>query len=202
MDRWTYAKELQFNDAELADVIATFNRQSDEGPVGVRTRRWLRSRAAAIDGPVSQELAADYWFTGLDAYTAERLGGVPPGLGGDYFGQRQTTAGCGCFVSCATPRELRNPPLLCPTCSGAREWSAALAKRAVYNGDYLFSGWWRSLSHAYKAKHPNCEDCGAPADDVHHLRYTNLGAEPDEDLIALCRKCHHRRHGTRFEERR
>lgn len=32
--------------------------------------------------------------------------------------------------------------------------------------------------------------------DVHHVRYDNLGCEPDEDLILLCRNCHRKWHDT------
>lgn len=42
-----------------------------------------------------------------------------------------------------------------------------------------------------------CEDCGAETDDiqVHHSRYGNLVDVELPDLVALCRKCHSRRHG-------
>ena len=43
-----------------------------------------------------------------------------------------------------------------------------------------------------------CRVCGATTTvELHHLRYTVTGREPDEDLAALCRRHHqlvHRRH--------
>lgn len=48
-----------------------------------------------------------------------------------------------------------------------------------------------------------CECCDAtdvPL-QVHHRRYTNLGDEPDDDLVALCRDCHERYHDSLEQQR-
>lgn len=60
--------------------------------------------------------------------------------------------------------------------------------------DYLNTHWWKTKSAEYKLSHPQCELCGAPTDDVHHLNYKRLGNEWDEDLQALCRNCHNKIH--------
>jgi 5-methylcytosine-specific restriction endonuclease McrA len=40
-----------------------------------------------------------------------------------------------------------------------------------------------------------CQRCGRDKGlEAHHLRYTNLGNEPPEDLIVLCTICHMREH--------
>lgn len=59
---------------------------------------------------------------------------------------------------------------------------------------YLRSQGWRARrGAAIRAAGGACEDCGRSflvCLDVHHLHYANLGAEPPEDLMALCRDCH------------
>lgn len=58
---------------------------------------------------------------------------------------------------------------------------------------YLRSPEWRVRREQVIAKAGNrCQQCrayGVPL-EAHHLRYTNLGAEPDEDLAVLCKTCH------------
>lgn len=40
-----------------------------------------------------------------------------------------------------------------------------------------------------------CEKCGNhPARMVHHLSYRRFGHEPDDDLLAMCHRCHQRTH--------
>jgi len=39
-----------------------------------------------------------------------------------------------------------------------------------------------------------CQYCGGEATEVHHLTYENIGNEPLEDLIAICRLCHKDQH--------
>jgi thymidine kinase len=41
-----------------------------------------------------------------------------------------------------------------------------------------------------------CEACGRPAVDIHHITGRGKGKDVIENLIALCRKCHERAHGS------
>ena len=63
--------------------------------------------------------------------------------------------------------------------------------------DYLASDLWNSRkAEAIRLAKYKCQDCGNIGTlQVHHLRYTNLGHEPDEDLTVLCKNCHKKRHG-------
>lgn len=50
---------------------------------------------------------------------------------------------------------------------------------------------WRKARSAYLAAHPQCERCGAPATEAHHLRPRRLGGSDDwSNLAALCKRCH------------
>lgn len=41
----------------------------------------------------------------------------------------------------------------------------------------------------------SCEDCLADYPlELHHLHYRTVGEEEPDDLLALCRDCHHQRH--------
>lgn len=64
---------------------------------------------------------------------------------------------------------------------------------------YLRSKAWQAKRQKVirRAKY-RCERCGIWAGnhfEVHHKTYDNLGAEPLEDLEALCRYCHKVEHG-------
>jgi len=70
---------------------------------------------------------------------------------------------------------------------GNREW---------YRQKYLKSPHWYAV-RAQKIKEAGgkCESCKKSGQlDVHHLSYKNLGHERMNDLQALCRKCHKKRH--------
>ena len=50
---------------------------------------------------------------------------------------------------------------------------------------------WQQRRRDYYRKYPKvCFCCGLDAKDLHHIRYDNLGREPDCDLIPVCRFCH------------
>ena len=62
---------------------------------------------------------------------------------------------------------------------------------------YLKSAQWKALRLAtLKRDHYTCQQCGiynVPL-DVHHIHYNNLGNEPLEDLVCVCRSCHQEIH--------
>ena len=42
-----------------------------------------------------------------------------------------------------------------------------------------------------------CQSCGRPEHlEIHHKTYAQRGAEAQEDVIVLCRRCHENRHGS------
>lgn len=77
-------------------------------------------------------------------------------------------------------------------------------KYVNYN-EYIKSDEWK-----YKRKEVlerdgfKCRLCGAMGSGyslhVHHNSYDNLGNEPLEDLITLCKECHERHHGRKIVE--
>lgn len=78
--------------------------------------------------------------------------------------------------------------------------AAAVAKRkaewrAVYDR-YLASADWQSVrQRVLKRAGGICEGClEAPAREVHHQTYANVGDELLFELVAICRPCHERLH--------
>lgn len=70
---------------------------------------------------------------------------------------------------------------------------------------YLFSEHWqqfRQVALEYYGK--KCADCGTTEGifNVHHLTYENIGEELLEDVVVLCRDCHHKRHFTPCEHKK
>jgi 5-methylcytosine-specific restriction endonuclease McrA len=61
-----------------------------------------------------------------------------------------------------------------------------------YAGTYLKTNHWKwRRRHYLESVEHRCERCGLDwATEIHHLSYERLYAEPDADLIALCRPCH------------
>lgn len=62
---------------------------------------------------------------------------------------------------------------------------------------------WKQISKRYRAEHPDCEDCGRPAEEVDHVIPRRLLIErgihdPDHDrwLQSLCSDCHHSKSAT------
>ena len=57
--------------------------------------------------------------------------------------------------------------------------------------DYLASDHWRQRRADYEASHPRrCRYCGGRGDHLHHRRYEDIGAEPDDDLEWVCADHH------------
>jgi hypothetical protein len=60
---------------------------------------------------------------------------------------------------------------------------------------YLKSKWWKQKrADKMQSVDYRCEDCGVPAQEVHHLTYHSLGSEKNKDLQALCSNCHRQKH--------
>ena len=66
----------------------------------------------------------------------------------------------------------------------------------------VYDNQWKSLSEAFRDDNPLCHDCDiegrtTPSEDVHHKKpirdYPELRLDPC-NLVALCKKCHSRRH--------
>ena len=57
---------------------------------------------------------------------------------------------------------------------------------------YLLSPHWKARrARALKLAEYKCNNCASGKKlEVHHLRYTNIGHEPDADLVVLCSVCH------------
>lgn len=72
-----------------------------------------------------------------------------------------------------------------------------LRRRDYYRNVYLKSNEWRRKRYVVlKRDNWQCVYCGAPATEVHHLRYAkrNIGKEPIKWLISICKECHERQH--------
>lgn len=62
---------------------------------------------------------------------------------------------------------------------------------------YLYSEHWKQFRQiAIEHYGECCADCGTTEGvfNVHHLTYENIGRELLEDVVVLCRDCHHKRH--------
>ena len=67
---------------------------------------------------------------------------------------------------------------------------------------------WGQVRNTYIGEHPLCEDCllsgkTTPAREVHHIVPLEFGGARLEfsNLVALCSKCHHKRHKDLFAEK-
>ena len=56
---------------------------------------------------------------------------------------------------------------------------------------------WKRIRDRYAKQHPKCEKCGNDTEEIHHIiPICKGGLWYDENLMALCKKCHseiHRR---------
>ena len=57
---------------------------------------------------------------------------------------------------------------------------------------------WNKVKNAYLAKHPYCENCHEPAEEVHHIIPIKDGGDrlSFSNLKAVCKVCHWRIHDT------
>lgn len=75
--------------------------------------------------------------------------------------------------------------------------SDAERRRDYYRNDYLKSdAWQRKRYVVLKRDNWKCVYCGARATQVHHKRYAkkNIGKEPIEWLVSICKPCHDLQH--------
>ena len=79
--------------------------------------------------------------------------------------------------------------------SNIRE-SNRVARRDYYR-EYLKSdAWQRKRYVVLKRDNWTCQECGAKATEVHHLKYAKyqIGKEPIDWLVSLCSPCHRKKH--------
>lgn len=70
-------------------------------------------------------------------------------------------------------------------------------RRDYYRNTYLKSDEWQRKRYVVlKRDGWRCLYCGAKATEVHHKRYAknNIGREPIEWLVSICRACHDAKH--------
>jgi hypothetical protein len=70
-------------------------------------------------------------------------------------------------------------------------------RRNYYRNNYLKSdAWSRKRYVVLKRDNWKCVFCGGKATQVHHKKYakTNIGKEPIEWLVSVCKKCHDAQH--------
>ena len=70
-------------------------------------------------------------------------------------------------------------------------------RRDFYRNDYLKSDEWNRKRYVVlKRDNWRCVFCGGKATQVHHKRYAkyNIGKEPIEWLVSVCKSCHDKQH--------
>jgi hypothetical protein len=70
-------------------------------------------------------------------------------------------------------------------------------RKKYYNEEYLQSEEWeRKRQMVFKRDNWTCVYCGHRATQVHHKRYArrNIGKEPIEWLVSVCKQCHEKQH--------
>ena len=70
-------------------------------------------------------------------------------------------------------------------------------RRDYYRNNYLKREDWQRKRHiVFKRDNWRCVFCGEKATQVHHKRYSkyNIGKEPIEWLVSVCKSCHDKQH--------
>jgi len=70
-------------------------------------------------------------------------------------------------------------------------------RRDYYQNEYLKSDEWRRKRYVvFKRDNWRCVFCGNKATQVHHKRYAknNIGKEPIDWLVSVCKPCHDQQH--------
>ena len=71
------------------------------------------------------------------------------------------------------------------------------SRRDYYRDEYLKSDAWKRKRYVVlRRDNWRCVYCGGRATQVHHKRYLrkNIGKEPIEWLVSVCKTCHERQH--------
>jgi 5-methylcytosine-specific restriction endonuclease McrA len=82
-----------------------------------------------------------------------------------------------------------------------KNWTFKISRnqrRDYYRNVYLKSdAWQRKRYVVMKRDNWRCVYCGAKATQVHHKRYAkyNIGREPIDWLVSICKACHEKQHG-------
>lgn len=76
----------------------------------------------------------------------------------------------------------------------------AEAMRKQFYKKYIKSERWKQVrAQSIKRANGICQRCGVEkAVQAHHLSYARVGDEPPEDLLAVCRPCHHQMHPEKW----
>ena len=77
---------------------------------------------------------------------------------------------------------------------GGHIWSAD--RTAKYREYLKTNAWQRKRYVVLKRDNWTCQECGAKATEVHHLKYAKykIGKEPIKWLVSLCSPCHRKKH--------
>lgn len=70
-------------------------------------------------------------------------------------------------------------------------------RKKYYNEEYLQSDDWKRKRYVVlKRDNWTCVHCGRRATQVHHKQYArrNIGKEPIEWLVSVCKDCHEKQH--------
>ena len=70
-------------------------------------------------------------------------------------------------------------------------------RRDYYRNDYLKSEAWKRKRYVVmKRDNWRCVFCGGRATEVHHKKYAkyNIGKEPIDWLVSVCKSCHDKQH--------
>ena len=79
--------------------------------------------------------------------------------------------------------------------SNSRE-SSRISRRDRYREYLKTDAWQRKRYVVFKRDNWTCQECGAKATEVHHLKYAKyqIGKEPIDWLVSLCSPCHRKKH--------
>ena len=79
--------------------------------------------------------------------------------------------------------------------SNSRE-SSRISRRDRYREYLKTDAWQRKRYVVFKRDNWTCQECGAKATEVHHLKHAKyqIGKEPIDWLVSLCSPCHRKKH--------
>ena len=79
----------------------------------------------------------------------------------------------------------------------SRPFKSIRTRRTERYREYLKTdAWQRKRYVVFKRDNWTCQECGAKATEVHHLKYAKyqIGKEPIDWLVSLCSPCHRKKH--------